>query len=333
VTFGPTRDKVRLQAGRAPASTDRTSTMDFSAAPFPRRTGTAAALLLAGAILLGAGPPTAWVTPGPVDLGTAARFAVLAGGGVRDTGPSTISGDVGTHPLPAIPDILDAEATGTVDRAGAMSKQAQLDLAIALGTAAALPRDGTVSLAGGRTLPSGVYAVSDAEQGVVASLTLDGQGATRPVWIFVVANDLVTAPGSAIALVNGAQACNVFWLVGGSATIASGSTFAGSVMATASVTVGQGVTIAGRLLSRTAAVSLGGDRISVPVCTLNAAQAAPQPAATALALSSRTPDAAAASPTVLPAYLPAVMLALLVLAAVLGEPRHRHRRRADRRGW
>lgn len=307
--------------------------MRISVVTAPRRTVAGAAVLLAGVILLGAGPPTAWTTPAAVNLGAAAQFAVLAGGGVTDTGPSVISGDVGTHPLPAIPDLLDKEATGIVDRAGAKSQKAQRDLAIAFASAAALPADGTVSLADGRTLPPGVYDIADDHRGPAASLTLDGQGATNPVWIFVVPKDLVTAPGGTIALVGGAQACNVFWLVGGSATLASGSTFAGSVLATASVTVGRGVTVAGRLLAQTAAVSLGGDNISVPACVLNAATAAPQAApADALVPASSTSDTVAAPRTVLPAYLPIVMLVLLVAAAVLGEPRHRHRRRPPR-GW
>jgi Ice-binding-like len=292
-------------------------------------------MALAGAILLGAGPPTvSKTTPAAVDLGAAAYFAVLAGGGVTDTGPSVILGDVGTHPLPAIPDLLDKEASGSVDRAGAKSQQAQRDLASALASVAQLPRDNTVSLVDDQTLAPGVYAVTDAKQGIAASLTLDGQDAPDAVWIFVVAKDLVTAPGSTITLVNGAQACNVFWRVGGSATLASGSTFAGSILAMTSVTAGRGVTIAGRLLARTAAVSLGGVKITVPACSLNTARSAPQPtAAGALTVSSSSRDAVAASPSVLPSYLPIVMLVLLVAAVILGEPRHRYRRRPARREW
>jgi hypothetical protein len=289
-------------------------------------------------MLLGAGPPTAVTTavttPAAVDLGAAAHFAILAGGGISDTGPSVISGDVGTHPLPGIADLLDKEASGSVDRAGAKSRQAQQDLASALASVAALTRDGTVNLADDPTVPPGVYAVADTGQGVAASLTLDGQGAPNPVWIFVVGSDLVTAPGSTIALVNGAQACNVFWSVAGSATLAAGSTFAGSILATTSVTVGSSVTIAGRLLARTAGVSLRGDRVTVPACTLHTADSAPQPAAAAaLFPSSRAAAAAVGSQSELPAFLPIVMLVLLVSAVLMGEPRHRHRPRAARDGW
>ena len=302
-----------------------------------RRAVASLAIAFAAVVLLGAGPPTvSTATPTAVDLGGASDFAVLAGGGVTDTGPSIISGDVGTHPLPAIPDLLDTEASGSVDRAGAKARLAQQDLAVALASVARLPRASTVSLVEDQTLAPGVYAVTDAERGIAARLTLDGQGAANPVWIFVIAKDLVTAQGSAISLVNGAQACKVFWRVGGSASLASGSTFAGSILAMTSVTVGRDVVVDGRLLARTAAVSLGGDRIRVPACSRSTAGSAPRPtAAGALNVSSRSPVAPAVAGIALPSYLPLVMLAMLVAAAILGEPRRRHRRwpRRPRREW
>ena len=307
--------------------------MRIPVATAPRRAIAGIALVVVGSILLGAGPPTAWATPAAVDLGAAADFAVLAGSGISDTGPSTISGDVGTHPLPAIPDLVEKEASGSVDRAGTKSRQAQQDLANAFASVAALPQNGIVSLADDRTLRPGVYAIADNKLGFASNLTLDGQNAPNPVWIFLVAKNLVTGPGSTIALVNGAQACNVFWHVGGSATLASGSTFAGSILAMASVSVGRSATITGRLLARTGAVALGGDGVKVPVCSSTlAARAAPQPTARAvLAQSFRTPDGVVPSPPALPSFLPIVMLVLLLAAAVLGQPRHRHRRRVRRR--
>jgi hypothetical protein len=306
--------------------------MRISGLTFPRRLIAGLAIGLAGAILLGAGPPAPGPTPVAVDLGTAAQFAILAGGGIADTGPSVITGDVGTHPLPAISDVIDKEASGAVDRAGPRSRQAQLDLATAYTAVQGLPRGATLSLANDQTIPPGVYAVADAGQSLAPNLTLDGQGAPNAVWILVVAQDLVTAPWSKITLVNGADACNVFWHVGNAATLAAGSTFAGTILAQTSVTVGSGAKITGRLLARTAAVSVAGASISAPVCAQDAEQPAGlQAAIVVLPPSSLTADAVAVRPSGLPPLLPILVLVLLGGAALLGEARHRPRR--PTRGW
>lgn len=299
----------------------------------PRHTVGGLAAVLAGAVLLGAGPPAAAVMPAAVNLGSAARFAVLAGDGVTDDGPSVIAGDVGTHPRPAIPDLVDREATGVVHRADTQSGQAQLDLASALAAAAALRADGTVSLRQRTTVGPGVHVVSDGAAGIGTDLTLDGAGLASPVWVFVVTRDLATVPGATIRLVNGAQACSVFWLVGGSASLASGSGSAGSILAKTSVTVGRDVTITGRLLARSGAVELEGDTITIPACSSKPADAAPPSFAPVPARASTRGNVTGRTPPELPPYLPFVMIALLVASAVLGEPRHQRRRRRDRYRW
>jgi type VI secretion system secreted protein VgrG len=66
--------------------------------------------------------------------------------------------------------------------------------------------------------------------------------------------------------VNGAQACNVFWQVGSSATFGTTTEFAGTVIATASITATTGAVINGRLLALNAAVTLDSNTITVPTC-------------------------------------------------------------------
>ena len=307
--------------------------MIISAATRRRRTATAIAVVVAGGILLGAGP-AARTLPAAVDLRTATSFAILAGGGVTDTGPSVITGDVGTHPVPAIPDLVDKETSGVVDRAGSQAGQAERDLAVAFATAAKAVPDAIVDTTHGQTLTPGAYTLADAKQNLAGTLILDGGGHPGAVWVFLATKDLVTAPASSVELVNGAQACNVFWRVDGSATLAAGSTFAGSILATTSVTVGHDVTIAGRLLAMTGRVSLGGDKVAVPRCALPAAVPAAL-AAAPVALAAQagtTPGAAGPLSAELRGLLPIVMLVLLVAAVILGEPRHRYRR-TPRRRW
>jgi hypothetical protein len=65
-------------------------------------------------------------------------------------------------------------------------------------------------------------------------------------------------------LENGANAANIYWQIGSSATLGVGSTFNGSILAQASITVDTGATANGRLLARTAAVTLDDNIITVP---------------------------------------------------------------------
>jgi hypothetical protein len=71
-----------------------------------------------------------------------------------------------------------------------------------------------------------------------------------------------------VTLINGAQQCNVFWQVGSSATLGTGSVFAGNILALTSITVTTGVTVQGRALARNGAVTLDTDTFIGPTCAL-----------------------------------------------------------------
>ncbi len=86
------------------------------------------------------------------------------------------------------------------------------------------------------------------------------------MFVFQAGSTLTTASTSAVNLINGAQSCNVFWQVGSSATLGTGSTFRGTILASTSITVTHGVTVDGRVLARNGAVTLDNDTISVPTC-------------------------------------------------------------------
>jgi len=95
-------------------------------------------------------------------------------------------------------------------------------------------------------------------------LTLDAQGDPNAIFIFEAASTLSTASSTNVILVNGAQASNVFWVVGSSATLGTYSILRGNVLAQASITVTTGTTVDGRALARTAAVTLDTDTITRP---------------------------------------------------------------------
>jgi hypothetical protein len=202
-----------------------------------------------------------------VQLGTATSFAVLAGSTVTNTGPSSIEGSLGLAPGTAVtgfpPGLV---SNGSTYAANAVALQAKSDLTTGyLDAAGRTPFVVAGSDLGGTTLAPGVYRGSSS-LGLTGTLTLNGQGDASAVFIFQAGSTLITASSSTVVLENGAQACNVFWQVGSSATLGSYSNFIGTIMALTSATLNTGVTVHGRVLARNGAVTLQNDTIVPPTC-------------------------------------------------------------------
>ena len=220
----------------------------------PSRMACLVGLLAAGSLLAA---PLALSAQAPVGLGTAGNFAVLAGSTVTNTGPSVISGSVGLAPGSAVtgfpPGIVIA---GTTQVANGVALQAKNDLVTAYNDAAGRSSTATVSgdLAG-RTLTPGVY-TSASSLGLSGQLTLDAQGNPSAVFVFQAGSSLIVGSGSEINLIGGAQACNVYWQVGSSATIGTSSAFVGNILALTSITMTTGATLQGSALARNGAVTL-----------------------------------------------------------------------------
>ena len=225
----------------------------------------------------------------PVNLGTAATFAVLAGQTVTNTGPTIVNGDLGVSPGTSITGFPPGVVNGTIHSAGAAAAQAQLDLTAAYNDAATRTPTGPLPAAiGGLTFTPGVYNAA-AAVGLTGTVTLDGQNDPNAVFIFQIGSALTTASASVVNLINGARACNVFWQIGSSATLGTGSSFAGNILALTSITVTTGVTVNGRALARNAAVTLDTNSIiRPPNCAVGPA---PAPTPTATATATRTPRA------------------------------------------
>jgi hypothetical protein len=214
-------------------------------------------------------PALASTAPG---LGTATSFAVLAGETVTNTGNSVITGDLGVSPGSAVTGFPPGIVTGGSQHAAdALAASAKKDLTTAYGIAASSPCNfnKTGQNLGGQTLTPGTYCQTTAAP-LVGNLTLSGNG----VFIFQIGGKLETGPGATVSLTNGAQPCNVFWQVSSSATLATTTTFVGTIMALASISLDDTATIAGRALAQTASVTLINNKITAPT-TCNAVATTP----------------------------------------------------------
>jgi len=210
------------------------------------------------------------VAGGTVDLGTADAFGVLAGTTVTNTGPTVVCGNVGVSPGTAVVGFPPGTVIcGVIHAADAVAAQAQSDLTIAYDDAAGRACDVelTGSDLGGLTLVSGVYCF-DTSAFLTGTVTLDAQGDPNAVFIFQIGSTLITASGSTVDLINGAQACNVFWQVGSSATLGTDTTFVGNILALTSITAQTGTTVDGRLLARNGAVTLDDNVIVRAECAI-----------------------------------------------------------------
>src|ERR1700674_1230123 len=216
---------------------------------------------------------TCGVPPPPITLGAACSFGILGGSTVTNvTGTATtVSGDVGVSPGTAITGFgPPASITGAFHAGDSVAMTAQGALTTAY-NAAAGAAGGAVLMAdiGGQTLPAGVWKTTSAQPslGITGNLTLDGGGDPNAVWIFQIVSTLNTAAtNSQVILINGANSHNVFWQVGSSATLGTTTSFAGTIMAQASITLTTGATLNGRALARTGAVTLDTNTVVVPPC-------------------------------------------------------------------
>ncbi len=205
---------------------------------------------------------------GAILLGTAGDFAVLAGSTVTNTGPSVIDGGhVGVSPGTAVtgfpPGIVVPPYT--IHAADAVALQAQNDLTTAYNQAAGLPmtQDLTGQDLGGLTLLPGVYFFSSSAQ-LTGTLTLNNLGDPNAEFVFQIASTLTTASNSSVVTINGGEpsGCSVFWQVGSSATLGTGTDFEGHILALTSISLNTGASILnGSALARNGAVTLDDNHI------------------------------------------------------------------------
>jgi hypothetical protein len=202
--------------------------------------------------------------PANVPLGTAGNFAVLAASSISNTGSSLFTGNVGisANSLASITGFPPGFVVppSTIQGEDATTEAAQNDLTTAYNDAMMeLPVTSDLSGhdLGGMTLGPGIYKFDSSAQ-LTGTLTLSGAG----FYIFQIGSTLTTASAAAVVAINGADAADIFWQVGSSATLGTTTSFIGNILAQISITLNTGAVVAGSLLARTGSITLDANTVT-----------------------------------------------------------------------
>jgi len=241
----------------------------------PRGRGLAGRVLLKAAVATVLAMGAVAGTPGganaadPVDIGSAAPFGVLAAA-VTNVNSTTITGDLGVSPGTTVIGFPPGTVSGTKQIGNAVAARAKADATGAYDDAAGRTPDATVAAQlGGTTKGPGVYDSLTGDFSISGTLTLDAQGDPNAVFVFQ-ASSLDAANISNISLRRGAQADNLFWQIGDSATLGTYCTFRGNLLAQGTVTIGSGAIVDGRVFALNGTVAIQGTgslpftRVTVP---------------------------------------------------------------------
>ncbi len=198
-------------------------------------------------------------------LGTCSQFELFTStGAVSNTGLSHVTGNVGTN---------GGSSTGFGNVNGVMhdndgaSALAAADLTLAYNQLnATVPTFFPAPLLGnGQILNAGVYYISSPAT-LNLNLTLDGQNNPAAVFIIQIDGAFSTNALSRVILVNGALACNVFWMVEGLVSMGPGSSMRGTIVANnAAINMSTGDTLEGRALSTAGAITIDGVLAYTPI--------------------------------------------------------------------
>jgi len=238
---------------------------------------------LAALLATFANTTTAEASPATVDLGDATSFSILADQSITFGGSTTtVTGDIGVSPGTSVTgyaaNVDHVSGTLHVNDGKAADAKVALDTAFgdASGRLATRLGGADPTELGGRTLGPGVYDSGDVLKVTAAAGTLTLDGGANDVWIFQSTSSLDFGADSRVEVTGGADPCNVFWVAPSHADLFDNSTVVGTIMALTSVALRDGASIDGRLMSRTADVTLLGNTVTVSTCATTSSSSSGQ---------------------------------------------------------
>ncbi len=208
--------------------------------------------------------------PNGIDLDCVARFAVIAGSTVTNTGPTIVDGDLGLSPGTAVTGFPPGTViNGAIKINDTDANNGKGCLTAAYIDASTRSLNVIVMASGeleGLTLAPGLYRAPGGSFDITSvDLTLDAQGDVNAVWIFQMPSSTLTVGnGVKVTLAGGASAANIYWQVGTSATIGTTAEMKGTIMADQSITLKTGAKLLGRTLAMTGAVTLDSNEVTIP---------------------------------------------------------------------
>ena len=221
-----------------------------------------------------------WAQSAP-PLFSAGSFAVLGSSTVTNTGATVVTGELGVSPgtsctgFPAPctggPGVVSGTiSTGPLSNAAPAQKDATLAYNALAGAVCPSGNHLTDKIpgttAGAVTLAPGVYCFDSSAQ-LTGTLTLDAGNNVNAVFIFQMGSTLTTASNSGVHVINGGSDTNVFWQVGSSATLGTGTSFTGNILALASITLTTGASVSGRAFALTGAVTMDTNNVASGPCS------------------------------------------------------------------
>lgn len=201
-------------------------------------------------------------------LGSAASFAVFtAVGAINNTGPTVVTGDIGTD-VGAYNGFPPGTVNGGVYNENSVSATAAMDVQTAYGSFAPMTCGSSIgpTIGNGQILAPGVYCLGGAST-LEGNLTLDAEGNGDAIFIFKIGGAFSTSVLTNIILINGASPCNIYWQVNGQFTLGDFSQFYGTVINDGAIILLNNAIIDGRVLSVGGAITMSTNQVN-NVCSL-----------------------------------------------------------------